>query len=308
MNSFSLFFLITVSCFASIEMNHLDKENKIIRDIMSGTAPLMNTETKSINSKVKYNKLIRPQGVTGIDNNIDSNGALYIYLLLSLTHLIDFVEKYQMITTNSYLYISWVDARLSWDPSNISSEYYGVTRINVPSEMFWTPDLFVTNIHEGNGLIEISPSARLLVTNNGSNYLCVYLSHMQTNCFFDQHHYPFDNQYCAITIGSWQNDMNSFNFEFNDNSFIIDDFEQNPEWIIVNHSIETNRNSIRFKQINQQPDNPFQLYSEDVSFKIRLKRLPLYRMVNDILPCFILNSILLMNFFLPFTLQIQISK
>ena len=161
-------------------------------------------------------------------------------------------------------------------------------------------------MHEGNSFIEIVPGTRLLVTNNGTNYLCVYLSHMKTNCFLDLHHYPFDNQYCAIKIGSWQNDIHSFKFEFNNDSFILDELEHNPEWIVVEHSIEANRNSIRFMQINSQPDNPFHLYSEDVSFKIKLKRLPLYRMVNDILPCFVLNSILLLTFFLPFTIQIQI--
>ena len=50
------------------------------------------------------------------------------------------------------------------------------------------------------------------------------------------------------------------------------------------------------------------IQSIDVSINILLKRRPLYFLINNIFPCFILNCVTLLAFSLPFAVQIGLSK
>jgi hypothetical protein len=93
-----------------------DVTTNILEDILSGHAPKSNPSSY-ITETVKYNKNRRPKGIKNLNTNIDSKGALYIYLKLSLRQLISLEERNQIMTTSFFLMLSWNDPRLSWDPA-----------------------------------------------------------------------------------------------------------------------------------------------------------------------------------------------
>ena len=72
-----------------------------------------------------------------------------------------------------------------------------------------------------------------------------------------------------------------------------------PIWTLVNKSAFVMQNKSRFSNMYK---------SEDFSFIMTLKRAPQYYMINNVIPCLILNVVTLVTFFLPFALQASLSK
>lgn len=61
-----------------------------------------------------------------------TNGVLTIYL----QNL-----KSQIMTTNMWVEQEWNDYKLRWDPE----EYGGVSKLHVPAEQIWLPDIVLYN-------------------------------------------------------------------------------------------------------------------------------------------------------------------
>lgn len=62
----------------------------------------------------------------------DTNDVLTIYL----QNL-----KSQIMTTNMWVEQEWNDYKLRWDPE----EYGGVSKLHVPAEQIWLPDIVLYN-------------------------------------------------------------------------------------------------------------------------------------------------------------------
>ncbi|XP_071041885.1 acetylcholine receptor subunit alpha-like 1 [Parasteatoda tepidariorum] len=80
-----------------------------------------------------YNSLIRPVG-----NNSD---RLTVKMGLKLSQLIDVNIKNQIMTTNVWVEQEWNDYKLRWEPE----EYGGVSKLHVPAEQIWLPDIVLYN-------------------------------------------------------------------------------------------------------------------------------------------------------------------
>ena len=58
------------------------------------------------------------------------------------------------LVMNAWLRASWKDFRLMWEPS----EYEGVDRLFLPTDLIWTPDLSIYNQAQWRPLIGPDPS------------------------------------------------------------------------------------------------------------------------------------------------------
>ena len=114
--------------------------------------------------------------------------------------------------------------------------------------------------------------------------------------------YPFDQQNCSLKIGTWLQDTNEVNLGIISdlNATIANMFPQlanyvkHSEWDLVNVSEGFTQSNERFMGLG---------ISNDYYFSFKVKRGPLYSLINNIYPCFILNAITLINFFLPYSTQ-----
>ncbi len=113
----------------SAKNNHLresinpTKENTVYTDIINGRAPTT-TSSSNITTNVTYDPNIRPSGTVGENNNVDSNGTLFVNVELDLKQIVSLDEVEQILTTNFYLQVSWGDPRLSWNISKYNNVYY----------------------------------------------------------------------------------------------------------------------------------------------------------------------------------------
>ena len=252
-----------------------------------------------------YNSKIRP---INFINDTDKIGPVIIYSLLALKQIVSLDEKNQILTTSFDILLNWNDPRLKWDPSS----YKNITTIMVPASSFWLPDIAIMNSASGSNLIKYESNLNMLIAHTGDVYLTMGFPSQPTRCKLNVYKYPFDTQKCSITIGSWQNSKKEFDFQASVyKKFNLDEYINNSVWDLksVTQSIQSNSN--RFKLVNydiKELNLNLTLMAEDMVFELTLKRNPLYIMINGILPCFVLNCVILIAFGVPFVQQINLCK
>ena len=89
-------------------------------------------------------------------------------------------------------------------------------------------------------------------------------------------------------------------YSINDSVLNLDDFTPHSIWDLRSSSIKTMVKGDR---------TPFEdTQSTEIDLQLVLTRKPLYYMMNSIFPCFILNIVTLVSFFMPTVNAITISK
>ena len=83
----------------------------------------------------KYNPNIKP--VVNVSKPIN------IFLSLNVMSIDNINEKKQTFSARAYMNLRWTDQFLTWDPV----DYGRITRINVPTDKIWLPDLALEDVY-----------------------------------------------------------------------------------------------------------------------------------------------------------------
>ena len=275
--------------------------NKILNDILSGKAPTT-YEKSNIKAQIQYNTKIRPVGNT-------TNDPVYIYTAMSLRQLVSIDEKNQIVTTSFYLTLVWFDSRLSWN----ESLYNNCISITVPASSFWLPDIAILNSASNSNLISYPNNLHAIVSNTGGISLTIGLTSQQTRCKMNVRIYPFDTQSCSIVIGTWFHDINEVVLNVIPvRDLALQYYQNHTIWDIKSLEFNEIYDSSRFIGANWAINYLFKINTtinvKDLEFNITLKRNPLYIMINGVVPCLLLNAIILIAFSLSFQLQVNLCK
>ena len=166
----------------------------------------------------------------------------------------------------------------------------------------WKPQTFIFNSASGDGFLPYkSDSSYVEIFSNGNVNLLSPAISLQTRCTLKLRKYPFDNQTCNFTIIPWPISVFS-----SPNIFYEADTSSNNQ-SNVNHPV-WNIGSIKtfignFTGISGIP--PINLHTIYIQFSI--ERQILYYVINSIIPCEILNIIIMIAFFIPFANQMALS-
>ena len=87
-------------------------------------------------------------------------------IVLVLKQIISVEEKSQIMTTSSFIFLQWNDARLSWDPE----DYNNIASILVQAKSLWLPDIFIPNSVD-NSFLPITDSNMIRLYSTGEVYL-----------------------------------------------------------------------------------------------------------------------------------------
>ena len=210
---------------------------------------------------------------------------------VQFNQLISIDEKNQIMTSSFYLGVEWKDVRLEWNMNQFDED-----EILVPVNKLWLPDLYIINTADVNGFISISSNNFGLVNHDGTVTLLINLCLLKTRCPINIAGFPFDSQTCNIQIGSWSFDNKQISFSGKDSSFETKDYIDNAVWNITKVSIEEKETSKRLSN------------STDLILKINIKRRPTNYMLNNLYPCFVLNVVTLLTFWIPFAPAFAASK
>ncbi|KAK7864224.1 hypothetical protein R5R35_002063 [Gryllus longicercus] len=222
-----------------------------------------------------YNTLERPVA--------NESEPLEVKFGLTLQQIIDVDEKNQILTTNAWLNLEWVDYNLRWN----ETEYGGVKDLRITPNKIWRPDILMYNsADEG---FDGTYHTNVVVRHNGS---CLYVPPgiFKSTCKIDITWFPFDDQHCDMKFGSWTYDGNQLDLVLNsEGGGDLTNFITNGEWYLL--GMPGKKNTI----VYQCCPEPY----VDVTFTIQIRRRTLYYFFNLIVPCVLISSMALLGFTLP---------
>jgi len=141
-------------------------------------------------------------------NSLADPGPITLEIGLALVDL-DFDPSLNVLTATVWERQRWTDSRLAWNPS----QFGGVTRISLPKNTLWTPDVMVFNVY--NGQYKSTPVNALV--NYTGEILYVPPSVLQVRCSRDQGTGVGAVITCPIKMGSWTYDGNHIRLVTSDN-------------------------------------------------------------------------------------------
>jgi hypothetical protein len=112
---------------------------------------------------------------------------------------------------------------------------------------------------------------------------------IKTICTIDITYFPFDEQKCEITFGSWSYMENALNMRLDRETADLARYTPSGEWKLI--SLKAKRNTIKYSCCKHK--------FVTLTYTVHIQRRVLFYMNNIIIPCVILNVLTLLAFLLP---------
>ncbi|KAI4795341.1 hypothetical protein KUCAC02_031481 [Chaenocephalus aceratus] len=224
---------------------------------------------------VGYNKVVRP-----VEHFSD---AVVVTVGLQLIQLISVDEVNQIVTSNVRLKQRWLDVNLKWNPA----DYGGIRKIRVPSADIWKPDLVLYNNADGD--FAIIQFTKVLLDHTGIiiwNPPAIFKSY----CEIIVLHFPFDLQNCSMKLGTWTYDGLLVVINQDSDRPDLSNFMESGEWVLKDY-----RSWKHWVYYTCCPETPYL----DITYHFLMLRLPLYFIVNVIIPCMLFSFLTGLVFYLP---------
>lgn len=112
---------------------------------------------------------------------------------------------------------------------------------------------------------------------------------IKTICTIDITYFPFDEQKCKITFGSWSYTKNVLDMRLKRDTADLDRYTASGEWKLI--SLHAARKEIKYTCCKYK--------FVTITYTVHIQRRVLFYMNNIIIPCIILNGLTLLAFLLP---------
>ncbi|XP_074451601.1 acetylcholine receptor subunit alpha isoform X1 [Larus michahellis] len=242
----------------------------------AGLALCYEDETRLVEDLFRdYNKVVRPVE--------DHRDAVVVTVGLQLIQLISVDEVNQIVTTNVRLKQQWTDVNLKWNPE----DYGGVKQIRIPSDDIWRPDLVLYNNADGD--FAIVKYTKVLLEHTG---LITWAppAIFKSYCEIIVTYFPFDQQNCSMKLGTWTYDGTVVVINPESDRPDLSNFMESGEWVMKDY-----RGWKHWVYYTCCPDTPYL----DITYHFLMQRLPLYFIMNVIIPCLLFSFLTGFVFYLP---------
>uniref|UniRef100_A0A8C9ALL4 Acetylcholine receptor subunit alpha n=1 Tax=Prolemur simus TaxID=1328070 RepID=A0A8C9ALL4_PROSS len=179
--------------------------------------------------------------------------------------------------------IQWVDYNLKWNPD----DYGGVKKIHIPSEKIWRPDIVLYNNADGD--FAIVKFTKVLLDYTG-HITWTPPAIFKSYCEIIVTHFPFDEQNCSMKLGTWTYDGSVVAINPESDKPDLSNFMESGEWVI-----KESRGWKHWVFYSCCPNTPYL----DITYHFVMQRLPLYFIVNVIIPCLLFSFLTGLVFYLP---------
>ncbi|XP_022310262.2 neuronal acetylcholine receptor subunit alpha-10-like [Crassostrea virginica] len=249
-----------VCCFfkAFLLVSADENEFRLIRDVMS-----------------RYDKRIRPSSNHTLPTTINFSVAL--------AQIIDVDEKNQIITTNCWLNLNWMDNMLTWNPR----KYGGINVVRLPYNDIWLPDILLYD-NADVGTAQSSVSTNVIVSANGNvTWLSMWI--FKSSCSMDVRYFPFDVQNCSMNFASWTFDAYRVDIRNNAHDGDLSNYVNSSEFEVVEFSFK--RHVVVFTCCPE----PYVF----LTYTLVIQRKPLFYLFNMVMPCILITLVALLGFYMP---------
>ncbi|XP_077311869.1 5-hydroxytryptamine receptor 3A-like [Lithobates pipiens] len=193
---------------------------------------------------------------------------------MTLYTIVNLDMSMQSATIFVWFYMAWRDEYISWNPDH----FCGITELFVSSEYFWKPDLYIYEMTENDDKSPHMPY--YLLHDNGKITNAMPLRIIST-CNLDIFKFPFDNQTCRLSFGSYVYTVSDIVMLPKSNSSVVNQNAQNvfaskDEWVLQSVAVY----NTTYKTMDVE-------YSQ-VVYSIYIKRVAVVYVLNLIIPaCFL---------------------
>nr|XP_027793132.1 neuronal acetylcholine receptor subunit alpha-9 [Marmota flaviventris] len=212
----------------------------------------------------------------------DTDKVLNVTLQITLSQIKDMDERNQILTAYLWIRQIWHDAYLTWD----RDQYDGLDSIRIPSDLVWRPDIVLYNKADDESSEPVNTNVVLrydgLITWDSPAIT-------KSSCVVDVTYFPFDNQQCNLTFGSWTYNGNQVDIFNALDSGDLSDFVEDVEWEV--NGMPAVKNVISYGCCSE----PY----PDVTFTLLLKRRSSFYIVNLLVPCVLISFLAPLSFYLP---------
>ncbi|XP_069869283.1 neuronal acetylcholine receptor subunit alpha-9 [Dipodomys merriami] len=212
----------------------------------------------------------------------DTDKVLNVTLQITLSQIKDMDERNQILTAYLWIRQNWYDAYLTWD----RDRYDGLDSIGVPSDLVWRPDIVLYNKADDESSEPVNTNVVLrydgLITWDSPAIT-------KSSCVVDVTYFPFDNQQCNLTFGSWTYNGNQVDIFNALDSGDLSDFIEDVEWEV--HGMPAVKNVMIYGCCSE----PY----PDLTFTLLLKRRSSFYIVNLLIPCVLISFLAPLSFYLP---------
>ncbi|XP_067825475.1 neuronal acetylcholine receptor subunit alpha-9 [Heptranchias perlo] len=212
----------------------------------------------------------------------DTDLALNVTLKITLSQIKDMDERNQILTAYLWIRQIWFDAFLKWD----RDKYDGLDAIRIPSSSIWRPDIVLYNKadDESTGSMDTN-----VVLRYDGQITWDSPAITKSSCVVDVAYFPFDDQRCNLTFGSWTYNGNQVDITNGLDSGDLTDFVENVEWEV--HGMPATKNVITYGCCS----DPY----PDVTYTLILKRRSSFYIFNLLIPCVMISFLAPLGFYLP---------
>ncbi|XP_070535247.1 neuronal acetylcholine receptor subunit beta-3-like [Ptychodera flava] len=222
-----------------------------------------------------YNHLSRP-----VDNRSD---IVDVYLEFAIIKIADVEEKNKYVKINGITKQTWLDKRLSWNPSSHSD----IKKLLVPSDLVWIPRVFLRNTFDGKVAPPPAPICHLF--SNGTVIL-MSISQFDSHCYLDMQYFPWDRQTCYLRFASTMYYSDEVRLNVQENLTVEEVVQyENFEWKItgISSEVEVHKNKV---------DLAFESLA---IYRLEMERVPLYYLMNIVFPSSMMFLLSFCVFWLP---------
>ncbi|XP_043918751.1 neuronal acetylcholine receptor subunit alpha-9-like [Protopterus annectens] len=212
----------------------------------------------------------------------DTDNPLNVTLQITLSQIKDVDERNQILVTYLWIRQIWYDAYLKWD----KDEYDGLDSIRIPSNMVWRPDIVLYNNVDGE--VKEQANTNVVLQYNGKITWDAPMI-TKSSCVVDVLYFPFDEQQCKLTFGSWTHNGNQIDLINALDSGDLSDFVENIEWEV--HGMPAVKNVIMYGCCS----DPY----PDITYTLILKRKSSFYVFNLLIPCVLICFLAPLGFYLP---------
>ncbi|KAI6232864.1 hypothetical protein M3Y99_00972900 [Aphelenchoides fujianensis] len=252
--------------------------------------------TRDILAPHRYDTRVRPVA--------NHSQPLEIHIAMSLYQLIDVNEPANFIQLNLWMVETWIDENLDWNPQ----EYGTINSTILPHNVIWIADTYLYNsvvmaADETERYMNVKATSLYWEGRKGSRISFLYPAIYTLTCRLNIRYFPYDQQNCTLTIGSWTNSKSALDYTADPKVNMLS-FIRNEEW----EASEQNCYSLRPSIVQVLS---FDVYRHEYKYaccaepwvileaSLIIRRRPLYYIINLIAPTSIITLVAITGFFTP---------
>ncbi|XP_062298246.1 5-hydroxytryptamine receptor 3A-like [Scomber scombrus] len=233
---------------------------------------------------VDYLNLTRDNSVYKLTRPVlDYTHPTTVELDILLYAILAVIEKTQTFIPFIWATMMWNNERISWDPA----QFCGITKISVPRDMLWKPDLFIYEMIQKDD----SPQNPYMIVSYDGTVISEEDMKVVSTCKMDVHKFPFDTQKCNISVGSAVHSVDELRIYPSSNSSRATQFSREVmktqgEWEFLHLSVASYNFTFDSKQWEQ------------LIYTFTMKRRPLLHVINFLLPILFFLCLDLASYFI----------